>query len=151
MSSDFGARLVVPLGRSAFLTAWLLAGHLGAAAMVWLTPLPWAVRSLLWLALGASLYRSLAVHALRRAPEAVLELVLEAEDGGMSLLTADGRRWERVVLVARFLHPILTLLVARTEDGARRFAVAIACDAADPLAFTRLRARLALARPPAAG
>ncbi len=149
MSGDFGARLTVRFGRSVLLTVLLTAGHGGAALMAALAPLPWPARLALWFALGASLYRSLVLHALRRAPEAVHELVLEAEDAGMSLRTADGRHWARAVPVARFVHPTLTLLVVRTQDTGRIIPIAIAADAVDPQVFTRLRARLILARPPA--
>lgn len=142
MSENFESNLAVQLEASAFLSGLLLTAHAGAAVMAGLAALPMWLRLGVWAALGASLYRSLCRHALRTAPEAIRALVLDS-GGQLALREAAGRTWPRVQVLARFVHPWLTILLARPEGRRRAIAVVIAFDAVETGAFTKLRVRLA--------
>jgi len=108
-----------------------------------LAPLPWAIRLVVWLALGLSLAYALTLHALRTAPRAVVALELDA-DGNLALQTQADPNWQSYTLRSSFVHPWVTLLRVR-PDGRRSGTqtLLIAADAAEPEAFRRLRARLA--------
>ncbi len=146
MSESFESKLVVELKASAFLSGLLLAAHVGAAVMAGLAAaLPWWMRVGLWAALGVSLYRNLRRHGLRTAPEAIRELSPDS-NGQLMLGEAAGRRLEQVRILACFIHPWLTILLARPEGRRRAVPILIAFDAAEAGAFTRLRAWLAQQR-----
>lgn len=145
MSKSFEGNLTVELTASAFLSGLLLAAHAGAAVMAGLATLPSWLRLGVWAALGVSLYRTLRLHGRRTAPRAIRELVLDS-GGQLALHEVGGRTWQRAQVLARFVHPWLTVLLARPAGRRRAVAVVIAFDAAETGAFTRLRARLARPR-----
>jgi hypothetical protein len=143
LSQKFDSKLILNIKNSPLLGGFLGVVYLGAAAMAALSALAWPWLLALWVALAASLVRTVRRHALRRAPDAVREIELDSHDG-LYVRSNGDETPRRAHLLGRFLHPWLTVLVLRAEGKRRGFPVVIAADAVEGAAFTRLRARLAL-------
>lgn len=122
--------------------------HLGGVVALLFTPMmPW-LRVFLLIAVGASLVRTLGMHALRNHPTAVTRF--EFNDQGECMVAGEGFARRRCRLVARFVHPWIVVLRLAPEDARLPLNLVIARDAVALAPFRALRARLNLLRPSAA-
>jgi Membrane-bound toxin component of toxin-antitoxin system len=135
--------LVLELGPSHALTGVLVALHAGAALLAVTLPTAIVIRIVLTAAIGASLYRSVRLHATRQARDAVVALMLTG-DGDWGVRRRSASDWEPVRLVDRWVQPWLTLLVLRCETRRSPTNVVIGADAVPAEVFRRLRVRLRL-------
>lgn len=140
------AVLHIEIGSSRFLSAVLVLLHLGALALLYPIDPPWWLGVSLAVLLGASLYRSVTLHAWRNAASAVTALRW-SDDAGLELSNADGALRAAIVR-SRFVHRWLVLLSTKSTGDRWGRSLAIAADALDPESFRRLR--VALLAPPRA-
>jgi hypothetical protein len=143
LSRAFDSSLTVPLRASAWCGRILLWLHAGAALCVSVAQIPWTARLVLGLALAASLWRSLRLHATRRHPRSVSALRLEA-DGELSVRFGAGGAWQACRIDRCVVYAGAVLLRLRREGARLPFSVLVAADAVEPATFRRLRARLRL-------
>jgi hypothetical protein len=139
-SSD---KVVLELGISWTLAAALIVVHVGAAAIALSMPLAISLRLALTALVAVSLYRALWGHALRRSPDAIIAVELDAEED----VCAVRRRvsdWQTGRLINRWAHPLLTLLVVKCDGSRWPVNVVIPTDAVAKETFRRLRVRLKL-------
>lgn len=144
MSTKSFNKIRVELRTSALLVAVFVALHAGAVTIVLFVPLPIAVRIALAALIGASLYRELNRHALRRGRSAVIMFELRAEDGTCALQRRGSPDAEEARLVDQWVYPRLTLLVIRSAQRRWPVSVVIPGDAVEQDSFRRLRAQLRL-------
>ena len=122
--------------------------HLGAMLLLLTVPVAWSLRMLGWLLLGASLYRSLRVHAWRLGSSAIQAIEMDGE-GVVSVRFAGRDDWHPGEITSRFVHPWLTLLSLKLESRRWPVSLAIAADAVEPEPFRRWRVVLKLRAVPA--
>lgn len=120
---------------------WVI--HLGGMVLAAITPMVWPVRLGLWVALGWSLYYSLAIHAWRSGRYAITAIELDNE-GVASVRFAGNEVWQPARITSRFVHPWLTLMTLRQEGRRWPLKLAIAADAVEPEPFRRWRVALKL-------
>lgn len=125
--------------------AIMVALHLGAAALLIATPLPWFARAALWVALAASGYRSVVHHGLRRDAGAVVGLRLNA-DNECEIQFTGIDAWHSCRLVDSWVHPWVVIARLRCDPRWLSVGLVIPMDAADPELFRQLRVRLRLRR-----
>lgn len=130
--------LKLSIRRSGYL-AWLLVlAHGGALALLWPLALPAWGKSLIVLAVIASLAFFLLSVALLRTPQAVCAIEIR-ESGEISLQTRRGD-WRACRLSgSSYVSPWLTILVLAEEDRRRARYVVITPDNVDADEFRRLR------------
>lgn len=131
------------LGTSRALAAVLVLLHAGALVIALIVPLHGAIRAALVALLGASLYRALALHALRRAGDAITGFIVR-EDESCALRRGRSEQWRESRLLDRWVHPWITILIVREESKWLSSSVVIPADAVAAEAFRRLRVRLRL-------
>jgi len=90
-----------------------------------------------------SFYRSVRLHALRRAPDAPEEIEIDTERE-LSVRFAGSTAWRKCRLCASFMHPWIMLLSLRVDDRKWPVNVVVAADAVEPEAFRRWRVALRL-------
>ncbi|HSD97824.1 MAG TPA: protein YgfX [Sulfuricaulis sp.] len=111
-------------------------------------PIAWPVRLMLWMLIGASLYRSLRIYVWRQGSTAIETLEMDGE-GVVSVRFAGKDAWHVCQIASRFVHPWLTLLSLNIEGRRCPVSLAIVADAVEPEAFRRWRVALKLRRAPA--
>ena len=116
MESSLGSTLRVDLGPSPVTGCVLALAHAGAVLGALALPgAPWsAFVACAVLALGA--WRSLARHAFRRGPGAVVA-VGYSESEGWWLATARGEDFGRCEVIGAFVHPALSVVSWSTPRG----------------------------------
>lgn len=134
---------MLELGPSPVLVLVLAALHAGGGLIALTLPLAWIWRVALLGAVGASLYRALALHGVRRAPGAVVALAF-GDEARCALYRRGAGRWEAGRVVDCRVQARLVLLVVRSDERRRASRVVIPADAVAPEPFRRLRARLRL-------
>lgn len=124
--------------------------HLGAILIAFAIAVPVAVRTLLVVALSASLSHALMRHAFRYGPRAVESLRLDAE-GNLLLRFRARKEWRAATLGSCFVHRWVVLLSMRVVGRRLPITLVLAADAVEPGVFRRWRAALlALPRNPVA-
>jgi hypothetical protein len=119
--------------------------HLGGLLALAVVPGPWLWRVGFGLIVIWSLYRTAGCHALRRLPEAVVELSLSGSNAWR--VRQRGRGWIPAELTGAFVHRGLVTLTLKLSGRRRPLGVVLFADAAEPDLLRRLRARLLLQRP----
>lgn len=137
-------KIRVELRASPLLVAIFSTVHIGALVLVLIVPLPIAVRIVVAVLIGVSLYWELNRHALRRARSAVVMFELCAEDGTCALQRRGSADAEEAHLVDQWVSARLTLLVLRLARRRWPVGVVISGDAVEPDGFRRLRTQLRL-------
>ena len=132
------ATLTVQPGASRSLAGVLVAAHLAAVAVVWLTLSKWWLLWPLTMVIVVSLADVLAVHALRTARRAVIRVDLGA-DAAVSLhfrnmLPATGH-----LLGSSFVSSRLVVLRVALANRHRPLSIVIAAGSLPPQDFRRLR------------
>jgi toxin CptA len=143
------APLRVRLHPSRQLGLLLCVGHVGAAVLSWVAPIPWWLSLVLSSAALASLAFGLRSHAWRSASEAVVGFELRP-DGSGAIEDRSGRWREVGVLGSSFVSPLLTVLNLRVAGAGRRRSLIVTPDALGPDEFRRLRVWLRWRGAPAA-
>lgn len=139
--SDPAWRVVLALGPSRQLEAWVAGLACATVAVALILPAPGVVRAGLVLLTLAEAVRSARRHACREGLGAFRELVVDI-DGAVEVVGADGRLQAGRLAEGSFVAPWLTV-VRWLPDGAwLSRAVVIAPDAVDAEAFRRLRVLL---------
>ena len=142
------SNLILNIKVSRFLTGVLLFVHLGGALLLLAVPVAWPVRLMLWMLIGASLYRSLRIYVWRQGSTAIETIEMDNE-GVVSVRFAGKDAWHVCQIASRFVHPWLTLLSLDIEGRRWPVSLAIAADAVEPEAFRRWRVALKFHRAPA--
>lgn len=112
--------------------------HLGATIFVWLLPWPLWLSAVLTLALVAHAVYAIAVHALRRSPDAIAMLRVGDD---LAWRQNDVDEWRAVRIKSLFVHPLAVVLLAKAPASRAR-SVVILPDSLDADTFSLLRARL---------
>jgi hypothetical protein len=134
--------LDVTLRSSPRLAAMLFAAHGVALAAAYLIDVPPWLQWALWLAICASLIRTLRVHALRLAPQACTALRL-GNDGSCVLRTRSGRQIDgRLVMSGCAVSALLILLRVRPDSRERVVSLVLLPDSADGESLRALRVLL---------
>ncbi len=140
-STGYATPLNLELRPSWRLGAFLAVSHVGAAAALLLTSLPWWAVIGLASVIAASMMRLVTRFALFTDPRAIDHL--EWLTGGeWRLSSRDGTAFSGVLLPGTYLHPWLVVLAFRV--GRSRRNVVILPDMLDSDTFRRLRVRLRL-------
>jgi hypothetical protein len=147
LSEKFDNTLICNVNHSTWLAAILVAVHVGAGVLTWLVPMPGAARTVLALALLASLAVSIRHHALQRGRHSIAQLILDEEDRCVVRRRAAAGE-EPCEITHTFVRPWLVILALVPQDKrGERLVLPRDCMAAD--AFRKLRARLRLRNPAA--
>lgn len=141
MSENYAQPLRLPLKSSRAFAGLLAAVHVGAAACSWFTPLPAPLQLGIGALLAYSLYRTLTLHAWRRAPGAVT--AIEIRDGALALRRGAKTPWLAARVRAVFTHPWVVVLRLRCAGQLWPVNVVIPRGALSAEHFRRLRVRLA--------
>jgi len=144
LSEKFDNKLILELNVSYLLIGAISAGHVGAALLVAIVPLAWALRAGLWIVLAVSLVIALRSHIPRFA-RSVSGIEWDS-DGSWSVRLAGDNAWYPCDWADGAIYPHVVILRLRRERARRTTPVIIPSDAVAPDAFRRLRARLRLAR-----
>lgn len=114
------------------------AGHLAAAALLWLIPIPELGKAAFTLAIAVSLIFFMARDALLHAPHSIV--ALEVRDaGGISFQTRRGEWIECDVLGSSYVSPRLTVVNFRPRGGWAVRHLVLVPDNVEPRDFRRLR------------
>jgi toxin CptA len=135
------------------LAVGLCAAHGGAAAAIWLAPVPYWLKAGVTLVMAASLGWYLFSRVALRAAGAIVALEIR-EEGGLSFLTRCGEWRECRLLGSSYVSPLLTVLNLEPAGGWCARHVLLLPDNVDAKDFRRLRAWLRWApvqRPEALG
>jgi toxin CptA len=143
LSKNSENNLILKINVSRSLAAILVLTHLGAMILVAVAPVAWPLRPGVWALLVWSLYRSVRRHALRRGPDAVEEIEIDAA-GELSVRLAGSATWRTGRLAASFVHPWLMLVSLRLDGRKWPVHVVAAADAVEPGVFRRWRVALRL-------
>jgi len=128
----------IPVSPSVRLAVALCAGHLAAAGVLWLLPLPVLVKGAISLAVAASLVYFLALDAALHAAKAIVELELK-DDGGIAFRTREGRWVDSELAASSYVSPGLTIVVLKPRGRGRARHVILLPDSVDARDFRRLR------------
>ena len=128
----------IPVSPSVRLAVALCAGHLAAAGVVWLLPLPALVKGAISLAVAVSLVYFLARDAALHAAKAIVELELK-DDGGIAFRTREGRWVDSELAASSYVSPGLTIVVLKPRGRGRARRVILLPDSVDARDFRRLR------------
>ena len=128
----------IPVSPSVRLAVALCAGHLAAAGVVWLLPLPVLVKGAISLAVAVSLVYFLALDAALHAAKAIVELELK-DDGGIAFRTREGRWVDSELAASSYVSPGLTIVVLKPRGRGRARHVILLPDSVDARDFRRLR------------
>ncbi len=129
------------IGRSLWLSAILLLGHVGALWLLMLMPLPWWLATAFTGALAYSLWRGVSLHALRNGKQAIVEMVWDSQ-GHWTLRSVGGQTIPAHLSAGSYVSPYLVLLNFVTGRWWQRCALVLLPDALDAGSFRRLRVRL---------
>ena len=131
----------IAVGPSALIAVAVSIVHVGAAAVLWLVPIPVLGKAVFTLAIALSLVYFMARDAALHAPGAIVALEL-GEQGAIACQTRDGAWLNCELLGSTYVSPGMTVvnLRARGWGGQRR--VILVPDNVDPEDFRRLRAWL---------
>lgn len=133
--------LHIGLGLSKRLTAGLIAMHVFAGAMLWMSLLPmWLILPTLSL-LAGSLAFYLRRECLRLSPAAIVSVSLYP-DCRCEFQTQDGEWHEAALLGTSFVAPYLTVLNLKPTDGRPSRHVVMLPDNVDAEYFRKLRVLL---------
>ena len=139
MPKSLGGTLRVELGPSTATAVVLATVHAGAALGALALPLyPWSAL-VTAVALLASAWRSLTLHAFRRGTGAVVGLA-HLDSGRWQITTARGERIDPCMLSSAFVHSRLLILSFSSSRG--RIDVLVPEGATDPNGSRRLRIAL---------
>ena len=133
--------LRVTLKPSRSLAAVLTLAHSAAAATVIPLETPLWAKSLLALAILASLARALFRHALLRSPGSLRAIELRENDE-TAVQTRDGAWHEARILGTTYVSPLMSVINLRLEGRMLARHMLIVQDNADAEYFRRLRVRL---------
>jgi len=128
----------IPVSPSVRLAVALCAGHLAAAGVLWLLPLPVLVKGAISLAVAVSLVYFLALDAALHAAKAIVELELK-DDGGIAFRTREGRWVDSELAASSYVSPGLTIVVLKPRGRGRARHVILLPDSVDARDFRRLR------------
>lgn len=145
MWKESDKKIVVHLQPSLALAVLLVLQHIGGWLGILLVPLPWYAQAVLAVAVGASLKHSLNAHALRRGPNAVCTLELQADVCAVRF--AAMAAWTDGELVDAFVHPWLVILRLRLTGRRWTVPVVILRSATDGEIFRALRVQVQSALP----
>lgn len=120
------------------LAAVVCGAHLFAAVLVWLVPLPIAVKSALTLAIAVSLVYILARDAALHATNAIIALEI-GEDDAVSYQTRAGDWVDCELLGSSYVSRRVTIVNLQPLGRRRTRHVILVSDNVDPLDFRRLR------------
>ena len=128
----------IPVSPSVRLAVALCAGHLAAASVLWLLPVPVLLKGALTLAIALSLVYFLARDAALHSAKAIVALELK-EGGGIAFRTRDGAWVDSELAGSSYVSPALTIVVLkpRGKGWARR--VILLPDSVDARDYRRLR------------
>jgi hypothetical protein len=141
-SGAYAGALRLERHRSRILAGALAGLHLGALAVLLLTPLPKAAALALLAAVVASLHSSLRRHVFLSGRRAVQSLLWEPT--GAWTLQCGGQQFSASLLAGSFVTPALIILRFVPDSGGGAYTVVLPSDGADPDALRRLRVRLRL-------
>ncbi len=133
--------LHIGLRPSRRLTAALAAAHGFAAAMLWLSQVPWWLFFAALPPLAGSLIFYLRREALRRSPSSIVALSLHP-DCRCEFRTRDGNEHKAELLGSSFVAPYLTVLSLKPEGGFLARHAVIVPDNVDAELFRQLRVAL---------
>ena len=128
----------VQITPSAWLAIALCAAHFAAAGTVWWVPMPVWVKTLLIIAITASLIFHLARNAALHAPDAIVALEIK-EQGGISFQTRRGEWLACELLGSSFVSRHLTIVNLRPQGQRLARHVILVPDNVDARDFRRLR------------
>jgi hypothetical protein len=140
LSKDCNRKAFLRLERSPLLLVLFVVMYGGAVLWVAVVPLPAWLAIALGGALAASLYRTVALHALRTSSRAVI--AIEEQEGRLAIIRRGSGATVDCRLVSHFLHPRLAVLGLRCDGARFPFYVVIERSAVDRDAFRDLRRRL---------
>lgn len=126
------------IASSVRLAVALSAAHFTAAGVVWWVPMPVWVKTLLIIAITASLIFYLARHAALHAPDAIVALEIK-DDGGISFQTRRGEWLDCELLGSSFVSRHLTIVNLKPHGQRLARHVILVPDNVDARDFRRLR------------
>ena len=128
----------IPVSPSVRLAVALCVGHLAAASVLWLLPVPVLFKGAITLVIASSLVFFLARDAALHSAKAIVELELK-EDGGIAFRTRDGAWSDSELIASSYVSPALTIVVLKPRGKGRARRVVILPDNVDARDFRRLR------------
>jgi len=128
----------IPVSPSVRLAVALCAGHLAAAGVLWLLPLPVLVKGAISLAVAVSLVYFLALDAALHSAKAIVELELKADDS-IAYRPREGRWVDSELAASSYVSPGLTIVVLKPRGRGRARHVILLPDSVDARDFRRLR------------
>jgi len=135
--------MIINIKESIVLTAILAVIHIGGVVVTAVVLLPWAIRLLIWSALGLSFIQVFTIHAWRRSASAIAAMEMDSESF-VAVKFVGEELWHPARITARFIHPWVTVMSLRVEGRRWPVSMVIATDAVEPEPFRRWRAALKL-------
>jgi hypothetical protein len=145
-SHTYAPPLALSLHASVWLGIFYLGVHLIAVIAVLDAGIPWAIRAVLVVVLGASLAQVWRRHVVRIAPQAVCALRFSGE-GKVECNFVGSAPCVGRMADPPFIHPWMVLMRVRT-DGGTIHRIVMARDAVSPGDFHRVRVYLRQRREP---
>jgi toxin CptA len=128
----------ISVSPSVRLAVALCVGHLAAAGVLWLLPVPVLLKGAVSLAIAISLVYFVARDAALHAAKAIVALELK-DGGGIAFRTRDGGRVDSELSASSFVSPALTIVVLKPRGKGRARRVILLPDSVDARDFRRLR------------
>jgi hypothetical protein len=128
----------ISVSPSVRLAVALCVGHLAAAGVIWLVPVPVLVKGAVTLAIASSLVYYLARDAALHAAKAIVALELK-DGGGIAFRTRDGNWVDSELAASSYVSPGLTIVVLKPRGKGRARRVILLPDSVDSRDFRRLR------------
>ena len=128
----------ISVSPSVRLAVVLCVGHLAAASVLWLLPVPVLLKGALTLAIALSLVYFLARDAALHSAKAIVALELK-EGGGIAFRTRDGVWVDSELAGSSYVSPALTIVVLKPRGKGWAWRVILLPDCVDARDYRRLR------------
>jgi len=137
-SRQYVPPLRINLKPSRLLSTFIISTHILTLGVLWLSPLQFAINSLLTLVLIISAFLSLKRHVFENHR---IQEIIHDSDRDWQLIIGDGKEVYAELQANSYRHPFISILNFKTEDKERYSAILLP-DNVDRESFRRLRVLL---------